>query len=210
MTPAEYDAWYDTPRGRWIGETEFALLRRMLDARPGESVLDVGCGTGWFTRRFATLGLTVTGLDNDPERIAFARARHPGGRYLVGDARALPFADAAFDRVVAVASLCFVADERQAMAEILRVARLRYAVGWLHRQSLLYLHKAGRSAYRGAAWHTGAELRALFASLPARGPDLSSCVIFPDAGTPARLIERLWPGWPVLGALLVAAGEPDH
>lgn len=26
MNPAEYDAWYDTPRGRWIGETELQLL----------------------------------------------------------------------------------------------------------------------------------------------------------------------------------------
>ncbi|HRH82568.1 MAG TPA: class I SAM-dependent methyltransferase [Thiobacillaceae bacterium] len=208
MTPEEYDAWYDSPRGRWIGETELGLLQRMLRPRPGETLLDVGCGSGWFTRRFATLGLAVTGLDNDPERIAFARACHPSGRYLVGDARALPFADAAFDRVIAVASLCFVADERQAMAEILRVARRRFAVGWLNRHSLLYRRKAGRGAYRGAAWHTGADLRALFASLPAHSPDLGSCVIFPGAGSTARLVERLLPDQARFGALLVTAGAP--
>ncbi len=32
MTPADYDAWYDTPRGHWIGTREFALLARLLDA----------------------------------------------------------------------------------------------------------------------------------------------------------------------------------
>ena len=56
MTPAEYDAWYDSPRGRWIGETEFRLLQRLLALRPGETLLDVGCGSGWFTRRFAAAG----------------------------------------------------------------------------------------------------------------------------------------------------------
>lgn len=50
MTPEQYDAWYDTSRGCWIGETEYQLIRRLLDPHPGESLLDVGCGTGWFTR----------------------------------------------------------------------------------------------------------------------------------------------------------------
>ena len=49
MQAAEYDAWYDTPRGRWIGETEFLLLHRLLEPRSSESLLDAGCGTGWFT-----------------------------------------------------------------------------------------------------------------------------------------------------------------
>lgn len=46
MKPADYDAWYDTPRGRWIGETEYALAARMLTAQPDDSLLDVGCGKG--------------------------------------------------------------------------------------------------------------------------------------------------------------------
>lgn len=111
MTPAEYDAWYDTPRGRWIGETEFRLMQRLLAPRHAETILDVGCGTGWFTRRFAAgNGWNVTGLDNDPAHLAFAQAHGRNERYLEGDARALPFADAGIDCVVSVAALCFVDD----------------------------------------------------------------------------------------------------
>ena len=120
MTPADYDAWYDTPRGRWIGETEFSLLHRLLALQPGETLLDVGCGTGWFTRRFAASrgqndGWKVTGLDADSARLAFARAHGRNERYLEGDARALPFTDASIDCVVSVAALCFIDDWRLAL-----------------------------------------------------------------------------------------------
>lgn len=64
MTPADYDAWYDTPRGSWIGAREFALMADLLGAHSGETLLDIGCGTGWFSRRFAReAGLSVTGID---------------------------------------------------------------------------------------------------------------------------------------------------
>lgn len=40
MTPAEYDAWYDTDRGRWIGETEYGLLTELLTPQFSDHVLD--------------------------------------------------------------------------------------------------------------------------------------------------------------------------
>ena len=75
MTSADYDAWYDIPRGHWSGYTEYRLLRRLSALQPRETLLDVGCGIGWFTRRFAaTHGGHVTGLDRDAEHLAYARA----------------------------------------------------------------------------------------------------------------------------------------
>ncbi|MBB3189838.1 cyclopropane fatty-acyl-phospholipid synthase-like methyltransferase [Halomonas cerina] len=53
MDASAYDAWYKTPRGRWIGSRELDLIRGSLAAHPGESLLDVGCGTGYFTRGLA-------------------------------------------------------------------------------------------------------------------------------------------------------------
>lgn len=105
MTPAAYDAWYATPRGRWIGGREFALLARLLGARPGETLLDVDRGTGCFARRFAReAGLKVTGVDRDPAMLALARENAPDLDFVPGDAEHLPFAAASFDHVVAVAA----------------------------------------------------------------------------------------------------------
>jgi len=208
MSPADYNAWYDTPRGAWIGETEFALARRELAIHPGETLLDVGCGTGWFTRHFAADGLISTGLDPNPEWLIYARARSDSSiRWVDGDAQHLPFAGEQFDRVLSIAALCFVADERQAVAEILRVTRRRFAIGWLNRASLLYRQKADSGAYRGATWHTVGEVRSFFAGLPVKNLSLTSAVFLPGGSPVAKAMERLLPNRLPWGALLIAAGD---
>jgi SAM-dependent methyltransferase len=211
--PAEYDAWYDTPRGRWIGDAEFGLASRLLQVNPGDSLLDVGSGTGWFTRRFAELKLQATGLDPDAAWLAWARAHSdPGIRWVEGDAAALPFADASFDHVLSIAALCFVEDERQAVAEIVRVARRRFAIGWLNRASLLYREKGkqgGSGAYRGARWHTAAELHEFFAGLPVHTLKLRSAIFLPSATRLARCIEQCAPAVLPLGGMLLVAGEKN-
>lgn len=211
MTPAAYDAWYDTPRGRWIGETEYRLLQRQLALQPGESLLDVGCGTGWFTRRFAAgNGWYVTGLDNDPERLAFARKHGRNERYRKGDARALRYADASIDRVVSVATLCFIDDWRLALSEMARVARRRVVVGLLNRHSLLWREKGrggGTGAYLGAHWHGAGEIRAAMAALPLANIRISTALFLPGASPLARAVEHCLPNSLPWGGFLVAVAD---
>jgi len=211
VNPAEYDAWYDSPRGRWIGEAEYRLLLDLLGPRPGERLLDVGCGTGWFTRRLAAMpGLHVTGVDVDAQWLEFARGRDARSAYLTGDARALPFADRSFDRVVSVAALCFVADWRVALEEILRVTRSRFAIGLLNRNSLLWREKGqggGSGAYRGAHWHTHREIRSALERLPARSVRVRSGIFIPSGSPIARAAERILPSLLPWGGFTVVAGN---
>lgn len=154
MNPADYDAWYDSERGRWIGETEYRLLLNELAPRTGDRVLDVGCGTGWFTRRLAhDLAGPLTGLDLNAESLRFAAQRDATSSYVQADARTLPFADNAFDCVFSITALCFVDSWSLALREIVRVARKRFAIGVLNGHSALWLAKGrhgGEGAYRGA------------------------------------------------------------
>lgn len=136
MSPADYDAWYDSPRGGWIGHAEYRLMSNELTLPAEGRVLDVGCGTGWFTRQLAALpGLQVTGIDLDADSLAFARSRDARSTYLLADALALPFADNSFDQVFSVAALCFTTDWQKAVSEIVRVTRRRFAIGMLNRHS---------------------------------------------------------------------------
>lgn len=96
---------------------------------------------------------------------------------MAGDARALPFPDQAFDLSISVTALCFIHEQRQALAEILRVTRRRIAIGLINRYSLLYLHKGrgdGRGAHQGAHWHTVAEVRALFTGITCQEHDIAN------------------------------------
>lgn len=211
MTAEQYDAWYRTPRGRWIGETEYRLLYRLLAPAPGASVIDVGCGTGYFTRRLALDGLRVTGIDPDPSMLEVARAtRAADERYLEADARALPFRNAEFDYCISVTALCFIADELAALAEMLRVTRRRLALGLLNRRSILHLQKGrrgGTGAYRGAHWHTVHEVRELFSRMPCGAPQLEFAVFLPSGRLLARSAEFVLPKSLPFGAFLAVCAD---
>lgn len=209
MTPAAYDAWYGTPRGRWIGDREFALLARLLDARPGETLLDVGTGTGYFARRFAREArLKVTGVDIDPDMIAFAREQATDIEFALGDAQNLPYADACFDHVVAITSLCFVVDETRAVREMARVARRRVALGLLGRHSLLWRHKRGARSYAGAHWHAAAEARTLMEGAGLCAIRVGTAIRFPQGGRLAGMIETILPTQLPGGGFLGISGTP--
>jgi SAM-dependent methyltransferase len=213
VTPEEYDGWYGTSRGGWIGETEFRLLANALEPRAGETLLDVGCGTGYFTRLFAArTGASLIGLDPDLAWLRFALERAgPNEGYIAGRAERLPFGDRSFDRTIAVTSLCFIRAEREALREIVRVTRKRVALGLLNRRSLLYLQKGrhgGSGGYRGAHWHTPAEARALFDGMPVRSIAVRSGVLVPTGGCLARRLEAIFQGRRLpLGAFLLAVAD---
>lgn len=210
MTPQQYDAWYGSPRGRWIGDTEYGLVHGMLAPSAGSSILDIGCGTGYFSRRFARDGHAVTSVDINPAMIGFARAHRVAGEdYFVADALALPFGERAFDYCISVTALCFVRDERRALEEMVRVARHGIALGLLNRRSLLYWQKGrrgGSGAYRGAHWHTAREAQSLLAGLPLDTPQIRSAVFLAAGGAGSRCLEAqvsnrlLWGGFLAVAA----------
>lgn len=210
MTPADYDAWYATPRGSWILAREWRLVRRLLGPNRAVPVLDAGAGTGRFTALLAAAGREPVGVEPDAAMRAFAAGRHPRIPWVGARAEALPFGDGAFAGAIAVTSLCFAADERRALAELVRVSRGPVVVGLLNRHSRLYQRKAGRGGYAGARWHTRAEARALATAVcPHCRVRIRTAIRLPDGGRRARMVERLVPGWLDGGAFLALGVYPS-
>lgn len=212
VKPETYEQWYDSEHGQWVSAVEFGILESLLRAERGASLLDIGCGTGHFTRLFAEGrdGLVI-GLDPDRQWLRHAREHATyGEEYVAGRAESLPFPDRCFDFTVSVTALCFIRNQAQALREQIRVTRQRFVLGLLNRHSLLYLEKGsggGRGGYRGAHWHTAKEIRTLFAGLPVSNLSLSSALALPQLGSIGRTVERHWPQRMLLGGFLVVAGD---
>lgn len=89
-------------------------LLSLLDAKPGERILDVGCGSGHLTKQIADAGAEVIGLDSSPEMIATAQAAYPAINFIVADASDFSF-DKPFDAIFSNAALHWVERAEQAI-----------------------------------------------------------------------------------------------
>jgi trans-aconitate methyltransferase len=94
-----------------------AGLLELLDAKPSERILDIGCGTGHLTAQIAATGACVIGIDRSPEMIRHARAAHPSLQFEIADARDLMFARP-FDAVFSNAVLHWIKDPERVVAAI--------------------------------------------------------------------------------------------
>ena len=205
-TPSTYEAWYHTPRGAWVGDVEFRLMMQLLRPASDAMLLDVGSGTGYFSRRFAAAGLRVTGIDPDRAVTDYARQLDTSVTYVEGTAIALPFSNRSFDYVTAVTSLCFIDDPRRALAEMWRVCRRAVVLGLLNRHSLLFRQTYGRGSYRGARWDTVSAARSWWKDMhPAPRVAIRSAVFCPGGSALAQGAEKLLPNTLPWGGFLALA-----
>jgi len=151
-----YDRWYDTAEGIVYNRIEKQAVDRVLpDTRLGNQMLEIGCGTGHWSRFFAERGFGVTGIDISPEMVRVAAGKATCGvRFSVADATSLPFPDGSFDIAVAITVLEFVAEPRRLLQEMARCIRPggRIVVGALNKCSLLGIrHRVRPSEIFGSA-----------------------------------------------------------
>ena len=125
-----YKTWYRSSQGRTIDRSIEKLIVALLEPKPGERVLDIGCGSGNHLLVFSKLGLNVSGIDASPHMINKAEERL-GKRcgLRTGTAESLPFEDNEFDLAVFINSLEFLDDPLRALREAGRVANSKVFVG---------------------------------------------------------------------------------
>ncbi|NKB68360.1 MAG: methyltransferase domain-containing protein [Candidatus Latescibacteria bacterium] len=112
------------PTRRVSERRRFEALLRLLQVRPDQRLLDIGCGSGWFSALCQEQGARVWALDMAPAGVARARARFPAVPYFqAGDVYHLPFADASFDAVVLSEVVEHLEHIEQALAQVRRVLK---------------------------------------------------------------------------------------
>ena len=168
MEQQAYREQFELEDTHWWFAGRRAVIRALL-ARAGTNgnhlrVLDAGCGTGRNMLEFGSLG-SVEGVDASPDAIEFCRRRGVPGVH-EGQIEQLPFADGAFDLILATDVLEHLRDDHAALAELRRVAapggRLLATVpayGWLwsqhdsaHHHFRRYTSRLLRGRLLGAGW----------------------------------------------------------
>lgn len=114
---ARLDAAERLPGAAELRSLSYDLLR----ARPGDTVVDVGCGTGRAVAELTERGIAAVGVDVDAAMVAAARERWPGARFRVADAERLPVADSSAAGYRADKVFHELADPRAALTEARRV-----------------------------------------------------------------------------------------
>jgi ubiquinone/menaquinone biosynthesis C-methylase UbiE len=168
--PEKYEGWFATPQGALVRKYEGELLLDLLKPRPGEFILDAGCGTGVFTFDVLSRETGVIGLDISLPMLR--RAGRKAGRFalpmVLGDMLHLPFPEESFDRVMSVTALEFIEDAQGAFEELFRVtkrgggivvATLNSLSPWAARRKKKA--KEGQSIFEKAIFRSPDELRSL-------------------------------------------------
>ena len=97
-------------------------LVALLDPRPDERILDLGCGTGHLTAKIAESGVQVTGVDRSAEMVAAARAAYPNLKFEICDARQLAFREE-FDAIFSNAVLHWIHEPELVLQGVHRALR---------------------------------------------------------------------------------------
>jgi len=143
-----YDSWYADRRGAMYDRLEKKLIANFLPTETeGKRLLEIGCGTGHWSRFFSQYGFEITGLDISKRMVNTALQKGiPNVSFHVADGHLLPFQDSSFDLTAAITTLEFVRDAKVVLREMIRCTRKpgRILLGMLNGLSTVNRQKQRR------------------------------------------------------------------
>ena len=223
----EFNEWAEDGRGEEMENHHISITQQtlaLMDLKPGERVLDLGCGAGWASRLLARAVSStdkpgqVIGLDVSDEMIRRARAassNYENLMFVVGSAQQIPWEENFFDKVLSVESFYYYGDQEGALDELFRVLAPKgelfilinlykdnaYSLRWVDELKVPVQMRSEQEYVELLKEHAYEEVRAM------RIPDLSPT---PEeySGKWFKNAEELR-DFKRIGALLLIARKPD-
>ena len=117
-----YDLWYESEEGAMYDHFEKKAISKYLPRNvKGMKLLEIGCGTGHWSRFFSENNFEVTGVDVSERMIKIAQDKGiSNASFQMADGRSLPFADGSFDVAAAITTLEFVDNAESVVREMAR------------------------------------------------------------------------------------------
>ncbi len=230
---SDYEAIRFSSRAGHIGDSlQKRAILSLLDPADikGAKVLDVGCGTGRFSRIFMERDAKVIGVDASMAMLNEARSRSQVVNYAATDALYLPFTCNEFDIAISVNVFNHLASYEQAIGEMCRVSK-KIILGLPNKKSILLLAYIYRSLkgynseyggytvkhYNGAPmpysiYFSANDLERILIKNGMRNIHVTGCLFtffLPNiaTGLVARFDQFLTPHFGRFGAFIVISGE---
>jgi ubiquinone/menaquinone biosynthesis C-methylase UbiE len=223
----EFNQWAEQGKGEEMEAHHISITEQtlaLMQLKPGDRVLDLGCGAGWASRIIAKVVANgdrpgqVIGVDVSDEMIRRARAastEYDNLMFVVGSAQQVPWEENFFDKVLSVESFYYYADQERALAEMFRVMAPKgelyilinlyrdnhYSLRWVEELKIPVQVHSEQEYIEMLQRHTFEEVRAV------RVPDLTP--------TPEEYSGRWFKNaeelrdFKRIGALLLVARKPD-
>ena len=120
-----YDRWYNTPHGAIYDRYEKKAINELLrDHTEDKRLLEVGCGTGHWSKFFSTKGCEIIGIDVSERMLTIAKNKKIArSSFHVMDGHSMSFADNSFDIAAAITTLEFASAPDAMIAEMARCVR---------------------------------------------------------------------------------------
>lgn len=190
-----YDEWYKTPIGRLVDDIEKREIWKWLQPKRGQTIIDVGCGTGNYTVALAKEGIAVVGVDISRAMLERALEKVKGMPvYLIeSDAEQLPLKNDIFDAAICVTALEFVTDPAAALKEMHRVVKPggKIVAGFIAGEgpwAQAYKKRGHSSIFAHARFLTENDIKNL---LPGITPQISRALYFGPEIADVKIAEKI-------------------
>lgn len=150
-----YDEWYETDFGKYSASAQNELMTHLLNPLPGQTLLDIGCGTGNHLELFQGWGLDTVGLEPSIFMLKKAKEKLKNkSKLILARGEELPIKDNAFDISILFTTLEFCQNPTEVLKEAGRVTQKKIFIGVLNSWSLLTIARRVKGCFKSSIYNS--------------------------------------------------------